>query len=94
MKIQDVYPGSGFFPFRIRIQDPETVFLYFKEPSLCSLAGRYDNSFPTQFLAPIDCSKIPAHGSKKHWITDPDPQHPPTLSLLMCRVITRWSWPA
>ncbi len=28
--------------------------------SLCSLAGRYDNPIPTQFLAPIDCSKIPA----------------------------------
>jgi hypothetical protein len=28
--------------------------------SLCSLAGRYDNPIPTQFLASIDCSKIPA----------------------------------
>ncbi len=28
--------------------------------SLCSLAGRYDNPLPTEFLAPIDCSKIPA----------------------------------
>jgi hypothetical protein len=28
--------------------------------SLCSLAGRYDNPMPTQFLAPIDCLKIPA----------------------------------
>jgi hypothetical protein len=28
--------------------------------SLCSLAGRYDNPFPTRSLAPIDCSKIPA----------------------------------
>ncbi len=25
---------------------------------LCSLAGRYDNPTPTQFLVPIDCSKI------------------------------------
>ncbi len=24
--------------------------------SLCSLAGRYDNPFPTRFLPPIDCS--------------------------------------
>jgi hypothetical protein len=24
------------------------------------LAGRYDNPIPTQFLAPIDCSKVPA----------------------------------
>jgi hypothetical protein len=28
--------------------------------SLCSLAGRYDNPIPTQFLAPTDCLKIPA----------------------------------
>ncbi len=29
--------------------------------SLCSLAGRYDNPIITRFLAPMDCSKIPAH---------------------------------
>ncbi len=28
--------------------------------SQCSLAGRYDNPFPTQFLAPIEYYKIPA----------------------------------
>ncbi len=28
--------------------------------SLCSLVGHYDNPIPTRFLAPIDCSKIPA----------------------------------
>ncbi len=28
--------------------------------SLCSLAGWYDNPISTQFLAPIDCLKIPA----------------------------------
>jgi hypothetical protein len=48
----------------------ETVFLNFDgatnqlagiDPArLCSLAGRYDNPIPTRFLAPIDCSKIPA----------------------------------
>ncbi len=27
---------------------------------LCSLAGQYDIPIPTQFLAPIDCLKIPA----------------------------------
>ncbi len=27
---------------------------------LCSLAGRNDNYNPTQFLAPMDCLKIPA----------------------------------
>ncbi len=28
--------------------------------SLCSLEGRYDNPIFTRFLAPIDCSKMPA----------------------------------
>ena len=28
--------------------------------SLCSLAGQYDSPIPIRFLAPIDCSKIPA----------------------------------
>ncbi len=28
--------------------------------SLCRQAGRYDNPVSTRFLAPIDCSKIPA----------------------------------
>jgi hypothetical protein len=30
---------------------------------LCSLSGRYDNTIPTQFLAPIDCLKIPAQSA-------------------------------
>ena len=29
--------------------------------SLCSLAGRYDNTIPTRFLAPTDCLKVTAH---------------------------------
>jgi hypothetical protein len=33
---------------------------------LYSLAGRYDNPFPTMFLAPIDCSKIPALNMSLH----------------------------
>jgi len=28
--------------------------------SICILAGRYDISIPTRFLAPMDCLKIPA----------------------------------
>ncbi len=32
---------------------------------LCSLAGRYDNLIPIQFLAPIDCLKIPAQFFKR-----------------------------
>jgi hypothetical protein len=33
--------------------------------SLCSLAGRYDNPIPPQFLAPIDFLKIPAQAKIK-----------------------------
>jgi hypothetical protein len=32
---------------------------------LCSLAGRYNNTIPTRFLASIDCSKISAYTVKK-----------------------------
>jgi hypothetical protein len=32
----------------------------FRQASLCSLAGRYDNPIPTRYLAPIDCLRIPA----------------------------------
>ncbi len=32
----------------------------FRQSYICSLVGRYNNSVPTRFLAPIDCSKIPA----------------------------------
>jgi hypothetical protein len=49
---------------------PEVVFKNLQEspgidskesiPSTCSPAGRYDNPIPTRFLAPINCSKIPA----------------------------------
>ncbi len=28
---------------------------------ICNMGGRYDNPFPTRFLAPIDCSKKSAH---------------------------------
>jgi hypothetical protein len=40
--------------------EPKNWFQGTDSASLCSLAGRYDNPIPTQFLAPIDCSKIPA----------------------------------
>ncbi len=43
----------------------DSIFKLLRSPgidsaSLCSLAGRYDNPITTRFLAPIDCSKIPA----------------------------------
>jgi hypothetical protein len=54
---------------------PEPVFLNvyrapelirkneFRQPTVCSRAGRYDNPIPPQFLAPIDFLKIPALAS-------------------------------
>ncbi len=58
--------------FHRHIQYIQTVFLNFlKSPgidsaSLCSLADWKDNTIPTQFLAPIDCSKILATGQYHH----------------------------
>jgi hypothetical protein len=40
--------------------EPRNRFQGIDSASLCSLAGRYDNPIHTWFLAPIDCSKIPA----------------------------------
>ncbi len=34
--------------------------LPYRPASLCGTAYRYDNPIPTWFVAPIDCSKIPA----------------------------------
>jgi hypothetical protein len=44
----------------IAFKEPKNWFQEINYASLCSLAGRYDNSIPTRFLAPLDCSKIPA----------------------------------
>ncbi len=53
--------------------------------SLCRLAGRYDNPIPTRFLAPIDCSKIPAQ------IPNPDPltysKHCSTFSAYQSKLV-------
>jgi hypothetical protein len=39
----------------------ESIPIYeFRQPTVCSLAGRYDNPIPTRCLTPIDCLKIPA----------------------------------
>jgi hypothetical protein len=40
--------------------EPRNRFQGIHSASLCSLAGRYNNSIPTRFLAPVDCLKIPA----------------------------------
>jgi hypothetical protein len=42
--------------------------LFYRSASLSSLAGRYDNPIPTRYLAPIDCSKIPAQ--KNHLLKE------------------------
>jgi hypothetical protein len=54
----------------LKTQCNQPEYLTFKEPknrfqgtnsaTLCILAGQYDNPIPTQFLAPIDCLKIPS----------------------------------
>ncbi len=41
-------------------KEPRNWFQGVDSASLCSLAVRYDNPITTRFLAPIDCSKIPA----------------------------------
>jgi len=40
--------------------DSRNQFQAIESAWLCSLEGRYDNTIPTRFLAPIDCYKIPA----------------------------------
>jgi hypothetical protein len=44
-------------------KEPKNRFQGTNSARLCSLAGRYDNPLPTQFLAPTDCLKIPAQYS-------------------------------
>jgi hypothetical protein len=43
--------------------EPRNRFLCISSARICSPAGRYDNPFPTRFLTPIDCLKIPAQFS-------------------------------
>jgi hypothetical protein len=42
------------------INSLESITELFNRLQNRALAGRYDNPIPTQFLAPIDCSTIPA----------------------------------
>jgi hypothetical protein len=51
----------SYRPARIhRIGSMESILGLLKSLKIWALAGRYDNPIPTQFLAPIDCYKIPA----------------------------------
>ncbi len=51
-----VYQSPNFAPFK----EPKNRFQGTNSARLCSLADRCHNPFPTRFLAPIDCLKIPA----------------------------------
>jgi hypothetical protein len=57
--------GLSYRPARLHTQPEEIGSLesipgLLKSFKIRALAGRYDNPFPTRFLAPIDCLKIPA----------------------------------
>ncbi len=45
---------------------PRNWFQGMNSASLCSLAGRYDDPIPPQFLAPIDFLKFPAQLFEKY----------------------------
>jgi hypothetical protein len=49
--------------FLLSFMEPRHRFQGIFSANLHSLADRYDNPFPTRFLAPIDCLKIPAQMS-------------------------------
>jgi len=49
-------------------KEPRNRFQGIYSSSLCSLADRYDNPICTRFLAPIDCSELPAQKSFKNYI--------------------------
>jgi len=51
--------------------EPRNRFQGMKSAILCSLAGRDDNPIPNRFLAPINCSKIPAQDGTQKDITNP-----------------------
>jgi hypothetical protein len=52
-------PGGPEMVF-LNLMEPRNQFHVIDSAGLCSLAARYDNPIPAQFLAPIDCLKIPA----------------------------------
>jgi hypothetical protein len=57
------FQNSSQSPYFYTFMEPRNRLLGMNSASLCSLAGRYDNPIPPQFLAPIDCLKIPALNS-------------------------------
>ncbi len=49
-----IISGMYFLTFN----EPKNRFQGIDSPSQCSLAGRYNNHIPTQFLAPLGCYKF------------------------------------
>ncbi len=47
-------------PYFLTLMEPRNRFQGMNSASLCSLAGRYDNTIPIRFLTTINCLKIPA----------------------------------
>ncbi len=62
-------------------------------PSLCSLAGWCDNPIPTQFLAPIDCLKIPALHSMVLFLHSPIFQYFTNIFPYYIFIVIRYSPP-
>jgi hypothetical protein len=56
----DITPDPPIFSLVTTFKGPRNRFQGINSASLCILAGQYDKPIPTQLLAPIDCSKIPA----------------------------------
>ncbi len=56
MEEENRFQSPNFYTFK----EPKHQFHGINSAILCSLAGRYGTPIPTRFLAPTDCSKIPA----------------------------------
>ncbi len=103
LRIRDVYPGSYFFPSRIRtvyIPDPGSasknlsILTPQKKEKWFLSSRKYDPGYSSRIRMPTFYpSRIPDPGSKRHRIPDPDPQHcgggGVLIFLLSCGTI-RW----
>jgi hypothetical protein len=56
-KIPTIFVQGPYFQ---TFMEPRNWLQGMNSASQCSLAGRYDNTIPARFLAPIDFLKIPA----------------------------------
>ncbi len=63
--LRNTINGSDQSPNFTTFKEHKNRFWGINSASLCSLAGRYDNTIPTRFLAPIGCLKIPVLFIKK-----------------------------